>query len=179
MGRKTPLKNKNHEKFAKEIINTRGNATEAYRRVYPNNEKTTPQSAYLLKNLPKVQDRIHGLLEKEGFTPEFLTKKLKFLADAKKPLVVNNQIHEVDDNSTQLSVVNLGLELYGVKNKQAEGVNLTQVNYNNVNTDKLEEAVDKLNRLTEKVDFDYPTGEIEDGEDYQQQEDHQEETTEE
>ena len=71
-----------------------------------------------------IMSPITETLTKHDITIDTLSQQLKKLIKAKKPLVIEGNIHEVEDNASQLKAVDMGLKLnraYPADRLQVEG----------------------------------------------------------
>jgi hypothetical protein len=92
-----------------------------------------------------------------GLDKSFYAEKLKTLANKKKAIVCDKQIVYVDDNSTQLESVKLGLRLHGELDRSVENLSLSdnrQLNFiiNDTDIDRLVKISETLTHLQDKLE---------------------------
>ena len=145
---KTELK---HKKFAREVVKTLtagGTQAEAYKKVYPAaNTSSAIQQASRLLAKPEIKHDISIILERNHMDKDIACKKLKRMMSAKKSLVVDKAIQQVQDNPTQLEATKTVLRLHG---ELKSGVNITEDNRQvNISGDELDHR--QLKTLTQKL----------------------------
>ena len=145
------------KKFAKNIVKTNGNAKAAYLLSNPHvSDGVARLGGHRMMQREDVRALVIKELERQGMDIVFFNNKLRDLVGAKKSLVTKDGLVEVEDNGVQLSALKLGYELIGATNSKIDAsVNLQQVNYSNIDVQKLEVTLEKMNQLTAQMaDFD-------------------------
>ena len=157
------------KQFEDALIEHKGNQTKAYMAIHPNASARTASSnaISLIKRNPQVMVNIAQRMDDNKGSEDMLCQKLIKLVNCKKSIVVDNTIHKVADNQTQLDSVKTALKLHG---HLSTGVHIStdnrQVNISAESLDhrQLKSLSSKLTQLhaTRKFDGDTQDGEVTD-----------------
>ena len=96
-----------HKKLARHIIKRKGDKARAWQDIHPHctdESASKSVSRYMIKH-PQVTDYVHDLCEANDLPASFFLKKLNELSNAKKTIIYNNQLIEVEDNTNQSTMV--------------------------------------------------------------------------
>lgn len=126
------------KEFAKALVDFKGDKYMAYEKVYGDSKYKTQHICNLMGN-EVVKRTMRECLSRRGIDEEYLTQKFKDLIEGGK-------------EETQVKLLEMGLKLLGhdVKSGSQGDVNVTQVNYK-VDDDRLSTAIDKMKKMTERM----------------------------
>ena len=150
MGIKAILREKH---FAKAYVLNGGNGMKAYQAI---SQHVTPDTAraeapgYLAK--PSVQSYLLELINK-GIPPEYLSKRLKVLSNAKKDHVLpNGKIVEIRDNASSIASIDKILRITGALKDGDTNIDARSINFNMTADDAkiLSDLADRFDRLENK-----------------------------
>lgn len=145
--------NYKHKQFARNLVKAKGNQKEAYLMTYP---ECSPESApslasRLVNSKPQILDLARSTLEHNGVSLNVLGKKLKQKLDSQKALVVDNDIHYVEDNASQLKAVELAYKVHGALKDNDNSVNINVQHNQAIILDKLGSRLDAVLRMFEPL----------------------------
>jgi len=155
--RTKPLINPLEEKFCKAYIKNKGNATKSYLQVNPDiKEISAKATASKMIHRPEIQKRISVLLNSIGVDKAYLSKKIKKLMNAQRPVIVDKSLEFVADNNTQLETTKVALKLHGeLQNTDAATVidaRSITINENDAITQRLGGLINAFQNIADKID---------------------------
>lgn len=153
MSIKKPTTTPKQDAFARAVVKNSGDTRKAYLEVNPDATKSTLDTMpHRWMKDPAVKDTIAYYMTVIGFDKPFYAKKLGELINKKKPLVIKDTIHMVDDNEIQYKSTIKGIELTGELQRNTNTPTIqhnTQYNFkiDNGNVDKVDYAITKLSKI--------------------------------
>ena len=143
---KTTLVYKKHQEFVG-YINDGFDKTSAYQKTYPGAKITSARTrSKVLIDKPHIKESLELSLRGAKITMSRVSSKFSSLLDAKKPLVVDGKIHDVEDNNIQLATATKCAELLGMA--QAPGIT---VDNRSINVSLDGAGIETLNDVTHRL----------------------------
>lgn len=153
------LNNVNDELFAKEVLRTKDIGT-AFQNLHP--EITDHKSALAIarnkiSNSSEIRSRISELLDSQQLSLIEANKKLKTLLNAKKPIVVRNELINVEDSTVQLMALDKLYKLHGllvqkpVQIDNSKNVNIGMIG--EVDMGRMSEILKEMSILASRLDL--------------------------
>ena len=143
-----------HKLFTKNLAKHGGNQKDAYLDTYPESSVThaTSSASRLIKQHPEILDRAGLILRKHGVTEEKISKALLKKLKARKSIIVNNEIRQVSDNTTQMKAIELGMKGLGmVKDNDNSKTTINIQNNQAIILDKLDSRLDKVLQMFDSL----------------------------
>jgi hypothetical protein len=146
------LKDVNKKIFARNYVETSGDATAAVSLMYPGRAKDScAVTGHRLLNNIDTQEMIINTMERRGITDDALVLKLKELLNAQKSIVCDKQVVKVEDNGTVVEALKMSFKLKGhldAPNVPNLTIGLKIESPDDI--DRLERIADRLERLADR-----------------------------
>lgn len=143
-----------HKTFCSNVVKYKGNITKAYLATYPDsNYNSAGANAVRLIRDERVVNELHSLLcSNPATSPAAVMQGLSESLRAQRPLIIKDRLHTFPDYGVRLEAQKFIAKGYGFGNgNDIPNPSANIYNINNVNIDKIEAIITKLDRVGDKL----------------------------